>query len=96
MLEEREGRAAEAGPLSQTLVAFVICINSSNDDKDGVWFRNNETGSWGSFFVCLFVFSDCSHFLLKGRITSLTKSGRYGGGQRYWEKLKGRSKERPL
>lgn len=54
MLEEREGRAAEAGPLSQTLIAFVICINSSNDDKDGVWFRNNETGSWGSFF-CLFV-----------------------------------------
>lgn len=49
-----------------------------------------------AFFVCLFVFSDCSHFLLKGRITSLTKSGRYGEGQRYWEKLKGRSKERPM
>lgn len=51
------GRAAEVGPLSQTLVALVICINSSDDDKDSAWFRSNETVSWeASFCFCLSVF----------------------------------------
>lgn len=49
------GRAAEVGPLSPTLVALVICINSSDDDKDSAWFRSSETVTWEASFLFLFV-----------------------------------------